>query len=271
MLWRRNFMHRKKLIIGNWKMHGRLKWNESIISEFTRNVQSLNNVNMGLCVPFPYLGQAQHLLSSTNVAWGSQNVSQFEDGAYTGSISAFMVAEFGCTYTIIGHSERRALSSETFDSASNRFMQALNAGLTPIFCVGEKEDEREKGYAKAVVESQVRSVLGALDEEILEKMYSQKTVFAYEPAWAIGTGIHAQPETAEEMHQMIRALIAEKNPNYAKQVKIIYGGSLTPENSESLFSMENIDGGLVGRCSIDPQSFIKLCHVANQLNCGEKR
>jgi triosephosphate isomerase len=270
-LWERcqNIMDRKKLIVGNWKMHGNLNWNEKLIRQLLMNVRSLRHTDMALCIPFPYLSQIRGLLTDTNISWGSQNVSQFDDGAYTGSISAFMIAEFGCTYAIIGHSERRALSSETFDSAANRFIQALTSGLTPIFCVGEKEDEREKGYAKAVVESQVRSVLGALNDEMINRLFNQRTIFAYEPAWAIGTGNYAQPSEADDMHAMIRSIIAEKNKDYAKQVKIIYGGSLTPENTQALLSMENIDGGLVGRCSIDAETFTQICKITEELGCGE--
>lgn len=257
-------MHRKKIIIGNWKMYGRLSWNEKIINELLEHVQIFKDVDMVLCVPFVYLGQIRNILTNTNINWGSQNVSQFKDGAFTGSISALMVAEFGCTHAIIGHSERRVLHSETFDSAANRCIQALQAGLTPIFCVGEKGIEREKGYAKAVVETQVRSLLGTLDDAMLERLFKQKTIFAYEPAWAIGTGDFAQPEAADNMHAMIRSIIAEKNKAYAKQVRIIYGGSFMPTNAQDFLNMENIDGGLIGKCSIDSNAFAKICQQANQ-------
>lgn len=262
-------MHSKKLIVGNLKMHGRLKWNEDMLTALLTKIGKINNLDIALCLPFPYLWRAQSILSGTNIAWGSQNVSQYEDGAFTGSISSYMVAEFGCRYATIGHSKRRALSSENFQSAANRFTQALKANLTPIFCVGEKEGEREKGNAKAVVESQVRALLGSLDPQMLELMFKNKAVFAYEPAWAIGTENFAKPKAANEMHEMIRKIIAEKNSEYAKQVKIIYGGSMTPDNAEALLTMDNIDGGLVGRCSIDPSAFSQICETANQLKCGE--
>lgn len=255
---------RKPLVIGNWKMHGNLMKNQLLLTSLVSHLHDLQHVDVAICVPFPYLYQAKQLLSGTNVYWGAQNVSQFEEGAFTGSISAEMVADFGCRFAIIGHSERRALSHESYKSAANRFMQLLKAGVTPVFCVGETYAEREAGLAESVVSRQMQAVLEDLGESYLDTAEKLDAVFAYEPVWAIGTGKNASPEQAQELHAFIRNLIAERNAQFAEQARILYGGSVNASNAAEIFAMPDIDGGLIGRCSLDAESFRKICEAAAQ-------
>lgn len=253
---------RRPLVIGNWKMHGRLEQNRELLTELMTVLQDLDEVDIAVCLPFTYLYQAQQLLCGSNIRWGAQNVSQFEEGAFTGSISAGMVADFGCTFAIIGHSERRALSHESDRSAANRFHRSLKAGVTPVFCVGETYVEREAGQAEQVVGKQVSTLLDSLSKQEMEQAVALGAVFAYEPVWAIGTGRNALPQQAQQMHALIRALIAERHGDFARQARILYGGSVTPANAAELFAMPDIDGGLIGRCSLDAQAFRQICRSA---------
>jgi len=253
---------RQPLVIGNWKMHGNLAKNQMLLASLVEHLCDLQQVDIAICLPFPYLYQAQQFLSGTNIHWGAQNVSQFEEGAFTGSISAEMVADFGCSYAIIGHSERRALSHESYTSAANRFKQLLKVGITPVFCVGETYAEREAGLADTVVSKQMHAVLDDLGPECLELAEKLNAVFAYEPVWAIGTGKNATPEQAQKMHGFMRNLIAERNPAFASQARILYGGSVTPANAAEIFAMPDIDGGLIGRCALDAEAFRQICEAA---------
>lgn len=255
---------RQALVIGNWKMHGNLAKNQVLLAGLVSSLHDVQHVEVAICVPFPYLYQAQQLLSGTNIHWGAQNVSQFEEGAFTGSISAEMVADFGCSFAIIGHSERRALSHESYKSAANRFKQLLKVGLTPVFCVGETYAEREAGQAETVVSNQMHAVLDDLGEGYLDLAEKLDAVFAYEPVWAIGTGRNATPEQAQEMHAFMRNLIAERNQDFALQARILYGGSVNASNAAEIFAMPDIDGGLIGRCSLDAEAFRQICQAAAQ-------
>ena len=255
---------RTPLVIGNWKMHGNLARNQLLLASLTFVLRDLHQVDIAICLPFPYLGQAQLLLSGTNIAWGAQNVSQFEEGAFTGSISAGMVADFQCSFAIIGHSERRALSHESDQSAANRFVQSLHAAVTPVFCVGETGAERDAGLAKSVVGKQMRTLLDSLGAENLALAGRLGAVFSYEPVWAIGTGKHASPAEAQEMHAFIRNLIATRAPELAATSRILYGGSVNADNAAHIFAMPDIDGGLVGRSSLDADSFRQVCEAAQQ-------
>lgn len=257
---------RQPLVIGNWKMHGNLEKNQVLLTNLVEQLRGLQQVDVAICVPFPYLYQAKQLLAGTNVHWGAQNVSQFAEGAFTGSISAEMVADFACKFAIIGHSERRALSHESYRSAANRFMQLLEVGVCPVFCVGETYAEREAGLAETVVSKQMHAVLDDLGDAYLQLAEELNAVFAYEPVWAIGTGKNASPEQAQEMHIFIRGLIAERNPTFAAQARILYGGSVNVDNAAELFAMPDIDGGLIGRCSLDAAGFSQICEAA--INAG---
>lgn len=253
---------RRKLVVGNWKMHGSLAQNEALVASVTAGLRDLDNADFAVCVPAPYLFQAQRLLSGSNVAWGGQNVSPYEYGAFTGGVSATMLADFGCTYALIGHSERRVLIHETNTTAAASFGMALQAGLTPIFCVGETREERQAGVSEAVVASQMIAILNTLGMEVFSRAVQLRAVIAYEPSWAIGTGKTATPEQAQAMHVFIRKQIAERAANVADRVRILYGGSVNPANASQLFAMPDIDGGLIGRCSLDPAKFIEICRAA---------
>ena len=259
---------RRKLVVGNWKMHGSLEQNQVLIASLTAGLRDLKNADYAVCVPHPYLFQAQQLLQGTNIAWGGQNVSPHEKGAYTGGVSASMLTDFGCNYAIIGHSERRALIHETNARAAASFGAALKAGLTPIFCVGETLEEHKAGLAQKVVEQQMNAILATLGIEGFSRAVQQRAVLAYEPVWAIGTGNTATPEQAQAMHVFIRRAVAELDAGVASRVRIIYGGSVNPSNAAQLFVMPDIDGGLIGRGSLSADDFIEICRAASDSSSG---
>ena len=249
---------RRKLVVGNWKMNGRIAQNQALMQAVMDGVRESRNADYVLCVPYPYLGQAQALLQNSNVAWGAQNLCANETVALTGAVSAYMLADYGCSYVIVGHSERRIQFHETDDTAATRFNAAEKAGLTPIFCMGESHDERDSDWTEYIVGRQLDSIIRRFGAEVLEK-----AVLAYEPLWAVGTDIAATPEQAQKVHSFIRNRIAKCDTTIAKNVRILYGGSLNPSNAKALFDMPDIDGGLVGRASLDAKSFVEICIAAN--------
>lgn len=251
---------RRKLVVGNWKMHGNLAWNEKLLQEILKSIGDFHNADFAVCVPHPYLFQAQNLLHGTNLKWGSQNVFREPFGAFTGAVSATMVADFGCTYTIIGHSERRGHFRETTQSAAKSIKLAINAGLIPIYCMGETPEEHAEGHARSVVGGQIDGVLDTIGAEMLSQME-----LAYEPTWAIGTGKTATPEQAQTMHTFIRHRIAKHDEVVAEKVRILYGGSVKPANAAQLLAMPDIDGGLVGGASLNAEEFVAICRAANML------
>ncbi|PPD12826.1 MULTISPECIES: triose-phosphate isomerase [Methylophilus] len=255
---------RQKLVIGNWKLHGGLLENQGLLNRLKQELHDLPGVDAAVCLPYVYLFQAQTLLQDSHIAWGAQNVSQFTEGAFTSCISAKMVAEFGCTYTIIGHSERRALKLESNQVATKRLLNALHAGLTPIFCVGETQDERDGNMAELIVRNQMLNVVYGLDDEAFALAKKFNMVIAYEPVWAIGTGEHASPEQAQRMHAFIRMMIAERDREFADRIRIVYGGSMTPKNAHSLLSMPDIDGGLLGRAALVAEDFVEICRISSR-------
>lgn len=252
---------RRKLIVGNWKMNGSIVKNSVLIHQLLGRLSDFDDADFAVCLPYIYLFQAQHLLTGSNIAWGSQNISQFESGAYTSSISAAMLQDLNCKYAIVGHSERRTISHESNEKAAVRVTRAVNAGITPIYCVGETLRERESGIAKKIVGEQILSICN-LDHATFERVKNVGMVIAYEPVWAIGTGRAATPDEAQEMHHLIRDLIALRDQEFAKKIRIIYGGSLTPNNVCNLLTMPDIDGSLVGRSSLVAEDFSKICEIA---------
>jgi triosephosphate isomerase (TIM) len=250
---------RRKLVVGNWKMNGRIAQNQALLQSLISGTRDLHRADFVVCVPYPYLAQAQDLLKDTNVQWGAQNLCANENVALTGAVSAFMLADYGCSYVIVGHSERRIQFHETDDTAATRFNAAEEAGLTPIFCMGESKEERESDWTEYVVGRQLDSIIRRYGAEVLEK-----AVLAYEPLWAVGTDVPATPDQAQQVHKFIRNRVARCNTQIAKNVRILYGGSLNPSNATALFAMPDIDGGLVGRCSLDAKAFIEICKQANQ-------
>jgi triosephosphate isomerase len=248
----------RKLVVANWKMHGSLASNQRLLEAYIQTLKSLENVDVVVCVPYPYLAQAQSFLSGSSIAWGAQNLSKDTIGAYTGEVSALMLRDFGAKYVIIGHSERATAYCESDENVATKFMQAKAHGLTPILCVGETLIEREAGMMEMVVVKQLDTII---------KMYGAAlfadAVIAYEPIWAIGSGLAATPEQAQNMHEFIRNRIARHDEAAANSLKILYGGSVNPQNAVQLFVMQNINGGLIGRCSLNAQEFEGICRAAN--------
>ncbi len=250
---------RRKLVVGNWKMFGRLASNQALLQGVLDGVRELKGADYAVCVPYPYLAQAQLMLQGSNVAWGAQNLSQHEEGAFTGAVAPGMLADFGCNYVIIGHSERRGLFHESNEIASSKFDATQKAGMTPIFCVGETLVERESGVTEQVVATQLDAVLKRAGVLALKN-----AVIAYEPVWAIGTGKTASPEQAQAVHAFIRARVAAHDAGVAQGLCILYGGSVKASNADALFSMADIDGGLIGGASLVAEDFVAICRAAQK-------
>ncbi len=243
---------RRQLVAGNWKMNG----DKALVEKMQRQLAAatLNNMDVVICPPFPYLG-----LFDGKVKLGSQNISQFDSGAHTGEVSVDMLKEFNCQYVIIGHSERRADNNESNSLVALKVEQALNAHLTPILCVGEPENVRDDGTLFDYIAAQ-------LDAVLLKVGISQfaNIVLAYEPIWAIGTGKTASPAQAQEVHAFIRGHLAKQDDNIAANIVILYGGSVKGNNAQELFSQADVDGGLIGGASLNPEDFLSICQAANQ-------
>ena len=247
---------RRKLVVANWKMHGNLVLNEQLFTAYIQKLSLLSHVDIAVCVPYPYLAQAQALLKNTNIAWGAQNLSKDAIGAFTGEVSAMMLKDFGASYVIIGHSERATAYCESDENIAVKFKQAKTYGLTPILCVGETLIEREAGVMQMVVGQQLDAVINAHGASIFTD-----AVVSYEPIWAIGTGLAASGEQAQTMHEFIRSRIATLDKSAAASLKILYGGSVNPQNAVQLLAMQDIDGGLIGKCSLNAQEFEKICRA----------
>lgn len=249
---------RRKLVVGNWKMNGSLAANRILLQGILEGVRTLKKADFLVCVPYPYVGQAQAMLTGSNVAWGAQNLCSTKNGALTGAVSPEMLTDFGCTYALIGHSERRNLFHETDDTAAARFIAAQEAGLIPIFCMGESAEERESDWTEYIVGRQLDSIIRRLGPEVL-----RRAVLAYEPLWAVGSDKPATPEQAQEVHEFIRKRVARCDAEIAAKVRILYGGSVTAGNATPLFTMPDIDGGLIGRASLKAADFVPICRAAN--------
>jgi len=249
---------RQRLAVGNWKMHGSLPENRSLLDAIVAGAAGLRRAACAVCVPFPYLAQAQSALAGSKVAWGAQNVSQHPRGAFTGEVSAAMLREFGCRYVLVGHSERRQLFGEDDATVAAKAGAALAAGLTPIVCVGETLAEREGNVTEEVVGRQVAAVADALGAGGLAA-----SVLAYEPVWAIGTGKTATPEQAQAVHAFIRGQLAGRDGKMAAALQILYGGSVKASNAAELFAKADVDGGLVGGAALVAQEFIAICKAAD--------
>lgn len=248
---------RRKFVAGNWKMHGSLAENEALLQAVVAGLDEKAPVDVAVCVPFPYLAQAQLKLAGTPLAWGAQTVSEHAKGAFTGEVSASMLKDFGVRYVIVGHSERRALYGESSETVAAKFVAALNAGLTPVLCVGESLAEREAGITGEVVIAQLEAVMSLAGVEALAR-----AVVAYEPVWAIGTGRTASPQQAQEVHALIRGRIAREDAAVAQGLQILYGGSVKPGNAGELFSQQDIDGGLIGGAALVAEDFLGIIRAA---------
>jgi triosephosphate isomerase len=247
---------RAKLVAGNWKMNGSLAANQALLSALVPSLAGLDSVRIAVCPPYPYLVQAQSALRGSRVAVGAQDVSQFASGAYTGEVAAGMLVELGCTYAIVGHSERRALFGDTDELVALKFEAAKKAGLTPILCVGESLAEREAGQTEAVVGRQLDAVVSRCGVDAVGG-----AVVAYEPVWAIGTGRTATPQQAQDVHAYLRGRLGAASPA-AAGVTILYGGSVKGSNAAELFRMKDIDGGLIGGAALDAADFANICRAA---------
>jgi triosephosphate isomerase len=239
---------RVRLVAGNWKMHGSLRVNAALLDALKAGLKPSDNV--AVCAPFPYLAQVSTALAGSSITWGAQNVSEHDSGAYTGEVSGVMLKEFGCRYAIVGHSERRALYGEDDARVAAKFVAASRAGLTPILCVGETLEQRERGETERVVARQLDAVVATAGAAAFAG-----AVLAYEPVWAIGTGKNATPQQAQDVHAFLRG-------RFAGELTILYGGSVKPGNAKELFAMPDIDGGLIGGASLVAADFIAICAAA---------
>ncbi|SDK60768.1 triosephosphate isomerase [Methylophilus rhizosphaerae] len=252
-------LDRPKLVVANRKMHGNLPDNRQFMQSLLQQTQQ-HSARYAICPPHPYLYQAQQLLQNSHIAWGGQNMSRFEHGAYTGSVSPLMLKEFGCTYVIIGHSERRQRGHENDETCGERFEAALKAGLTPILCIGETLEEYERGETDLVVVRQLNPVIAHVGIQALSQ-----GVIAYEPVWAIGTGKAATPQHAQAILSFIRGHIGLLNEQVSEKIGLLYGGSVNPGNAAQLLGMPDVDGGLIGGASLVTEDFIRICQIANAL------
>lgn len=249
---------RKPLIAGNWKMHGSVSQAKTLIDGIKQGAGACPQVDILICPAFVHLTLAHHLLEKSTVMLGAQNLYLGAQGAFTGEVSGAMLRDAGCEYVLIGHSERRSLFHDDLTLVAEKFKAALQAGLKPILCVGETRAEREAGQTENVIRTQLQSVIDAAG-----LVSFQQAVIAYEPVWAIGTGLTATPEQAQAVHAFIRQLFAQNNVDLAKTLRILYGGSMKPENAASLLAMPDIDGGLIGGASLDANQFLAICAAAS--------
>ncbi len=249
----------KKWICGNWKMNGDQFEVSNWSKEAERSAKEYENVEVGIAPPFIYLQSIINYFQDRNVKIGAQNAHWENKGAFTGEISPLSLKNIGCDFVILGHSERRNVFSESDGMISKRLASSLNAHLNVILCVGEKLDERERNKTFDVIRCQIENSMEGIETDNLEKL-----TLAYEPVWAIGTGKIAKPEQAQEVHEFIRRIIRDKYGEFSKNIRILYGGSVKPENWHSLDLMPDIDGALVGGASLIPEKFRKIIEISNK-------
>ena len=245
---------RKQLIVGNWKMHGNHSANAGLLAGIVAARPFVADV--AVCVPFPYLASTAVALAAHDIRWGGQDCSAYEQGAYTGEVSAAMLAEFGCRYVIVGHSERRSYHAESDQLVADKAKAALARGVTPIVCVGESLAQRESGETEFVVKRQLSAAIHTLAH------CAGEMVVAYEPVWAIGTGRTATPDQAQAVHALLRAQLRAATAR-ADEMKILYGGSVKPDNAATLFAQPDIDGGLIGGAALQLADFVAVCRAAH--------
>lgn len=245
-----------KILVGNWKMNGSLAANQAWLHDIKAKYPTPRaDTMLAVCVPYPYLAQCQAALQGSAVAWGAQNVSAEAQGAFTGEVSAAMLADFGCRFVIVGHSERRTLMGETDALVAKKLQAALTAGLQPIVCVGETLAEREAEQVQQVVGRQLAALVAHLS---ITPFIDGKIIVAYEPLWAIGTGKTASPEQAEAVHDFIHRQLLQHGQ---VSTPILYGGSMNAQNARALLAMPNIHGGLIGGASLQVDSFLAIAHA----------
>jgi len=248
---------RQSLVVGNWKMNGSIQNNQSLLDNLKQNIKNVQNAQVGVCAPFVYLQQVSELLKGSVIAWGAQDISHQKSGAFTGEVAGSMLVDFNCQYVIVGHSERRNLYGEGDELVAEKFAMVQSVKLIPILCIGELLEQREAGETENVVKQQLDAVINLQGIASLAN-----SVIAYEPVWAIGTGKTATPQQAQDVHAFIRSLIAKQDAGIAKQVQILYGGSVKGSNAVELFAMPDIDGGLIGGASLKADEFLTICQAA---------
>ncbi|MCF6775542.1 triose-phosphate isomerase [Thiotrichales bacterium 19X7-9] len=245
----------KPLVMGNWKSYGSLAFAKNLCE----SIQNINTekVDVILFVPYPYLNFVSTILDAKGIGYGAQNVSAYSEGAYTGEVHSQMLADLGINHVLIGHSERRSLFAEDNLTVSKKVKLALDAGLSVVLCVGESKDQRESNQQTEIVKIQLQSVLRDIKDDQLQRL-----TIAYEPVWAIGTGLAATANDVLEMHRFIRQTLQNHNQKLAKMIRIVYGGSVKPQNASELFQLENVDGGLIGGASLDADKFVQIVNMA---------
>lgn len=242
-------------------MNGSRAANAALLDGIIAGAPRSDSVEVLVCPPFPYLEAAATRIDGCGLSLGAQNVSEHESGAFTGETAASMLADVGCSYVIVGHSERRAIMGESSSTVAAKFKAAQGAGMIPVLCVGESREQREAGHTEAVVDEQLNAVLDAAGIAAMEN-----AVIAYEPVWAIGTGLTATPEQAQAVHRHIRDVLATRDEAVANKVKILYGGSVKGDNAAGLFGKADIDGGLIGGASLKSADFLAIVEAAAALN-----
>ncbi len=249
------------LVAGNWKMNGSNAANAELVDGIVAGLRQSDSVELLICPPFPYLAAMAEKLAGTGVALGAQNVSQHQAGAYTGETAPSMLSDVGCTYVLVGHSERRAIMGESSEMVAAKFQAAQDAGLIAVLCIGETQQQREAKQTEAVVDEQLNAVIDGSGIQAFSN-----AVIAYEPVWAIGTGLTATPEQAQDVHRHIREVLAARDQDVADVVRILYGGSVKGDNAAGLFSKPDIDGGLIGGASLKSADFLAIAEAAASLN-----
>jgi triosephosphate isomerase len=245
---------RTPLVVGNWKMHGGISEARALATAVRDGLKRPRGVEVAVCPPFTALPAVGEALAGSPIAWGAQNCHWQDKGAFTGEIAPGMLVELGCRFVLLGHSERRHVFRETDEEINRKVMAALRHGLVPLLCVGETEEERRQGLTFTVVEGQLRAGWAGLGADEIAR-----SVLAYEPVWAIGTGVNATPAQAAEVHGYLRGLVSElASKDVAQSLRILYGGSVKPDNAAELTQEPDIDGSLVGGASLQPQSFITI-------------
>lgn len=247
---------RRKLVAGNWKMHGSKAMVKELLKKLLSAAADEQAAELAVFPPFPYLPKVQKMLRDSAISWGAQTLNPAAKGAFTGEVSASMLLDFGCRYVLVGHSERRTLFGESDAAVAERFVAALDAGLEPILCIGETLAEREQGETYAVIGRQLEIVLEKAGIDSFES-----ATIAYEPVWAIGTGKTASPDQAQEIHAFIRDKLSKHDDIIGGQIRILYGGSVNPSNAADLFARKDIDGGLIGGASLKAEDFLAI-HAA---------
>ncbi|SHE21754.1 Triosephosphate isomerase [Bathymodiolus brooksi thiotrophic gill symbiont] len=244
---------RQTIVAGNWKMNASKETVNTLVMGILEGLPDVKS-KVIVCTPYPYFSQVEALATHSQLNLGAQNININASGAFTGEVSADMIKDFGAEYVIVGHSERRSLYGETDEIVAEKVQVALDNKLTPLFCIGELLEERESGNTEAVVTRQINAVIEKVGIEAFKNI-----IIAYEPVWAIGTGVTATPQQAQDTHAFIRSLLAENDADIAQSTPILYGGSMNPANAEELIACADIDGGLIGGASLKPEDFLSIC------------